>query len=581
MKLRSLALGASLALFSAAGCDAKIATVLENPSTPGEGADGGLQDEDRPLVPASKVDLLLVVDNSAGMEDKSSRLATSIGTLLRNVATTGDVHVGVISSSLGNFGGDVCPTGNPETNGHAYLRTKGPNGAAVPGAESGVLAYTGGDVDTFVASTEALIRGVGGNGCGLEAQLESMYRFLIQPDPWTDVRLDGSARADLGADVDVQVLLQRKAFLRPDSALVIVMITDEDDSAVDPLSVGGQGWAFMAKSFPGSQVYRAGQGLGTTAPRGTSICSTDPGNPSCTSCGYQSLCDPTDARCQAIRTDRNCTTSPVPGRSGPGYDGYYGPSDDDLNVRFHRMKERYGVDPQYPLSRYVDGLTRSVVPSRVFEHRKEVPGDTSSPSTFTKTDEYVGTPSCTNPIFAATLPSAVGDELCRVPRGPRSRELVLFAVLGGLPTALATDTPDWTKILGRDPGKFDFDGIDPHMIQSIEPRPGLPGPTSSATDREWDTEKSDLQFACTFALAAPRTCEAADPSCACPPESTTSSPLCSAPGQQIRAKAYPTPRPLRVVRDLGARGIVGSVCADSYDETMTLIAQRLAPRLAH
>jgi hypothetical protein len=64
---------------------------------------------DVPLVPASKVDILLVVDNSASMADKAEKLATSVGTLIRAVADLGDLHVGVVASSLGSFGGDVCP----------------------------------------------------------------------------------------------------------------------------------------------------------------------------------------------------------------------------------------------------------------------------------------------------------------------------------------------------------------------------------------------------------------------------------------------------------------------------------------
>src|SRR4051794_5087200 len=110
MKLRSMAACSLLALFLGAGCNAKVATVLEDPSKGGSGSgsgnDGGIADDDRPLVPASKVDVLFVVDNSASMQDKSSRLATSVGTLLRRVAAVGDVHVGVLSTSLGNFGGD-------------------------------------------------------------------------------------------------------------------------------------------------------------------------------------------------------------------------------------------------------------------------------------------------------------------------------------------------------------------------------------------------------------------------------------------------------------------------------------------
>ena len=277
--IRSCLLGALVALGSLGGCNAKVATVLnDGPGGPSDGGgnevglqdDGGnevgLQDEDRPLVPASKVDLLLVVDNSASMADKSGKLVSSIGSLLRDVALVGDVHVGVVSTSLGNFGGDVCAN-VPETNGRAHLRTTGPDGNVVPGAQTGVISYAGGSVDALVSTTEAVIRGVGENGCGLEAQLESMYRFLVQPDPWGDVTLDSKQLAKVDGSLDGTVLQQRRLFLRPDSALVIVLLTDEDDSAVDPRAIGGQGWAFMAKNFPG-RTSLAPVKPGTTAPRG-------------------------------------------------------------------------------------------------------------------------------------------------------------------------------------------------------------------------------------------------------------------------------------------------------------------------
>ena len=68
--------------------------------------------------------------------------------------------------------------------------------------------------------------------------------------------------------VDAVLLVQRRAFLRADSALAIVMITDEDDSNVDLRGLGGKGWAFAARDFPGSRVFRASSRAGTTAPRG-------------------------------------------------------------------------------------------------------------------------------------------------------------------------------------------------------------------------------------------------------------------------------------------------------------------------
>lgn len=105
---------------------------------------------------SSKVDLLLVVDNSASMGDKAQFLSASIGTLLRRVVSSGDVHVGVVKSSLGAFGGDVCAnTGAQNTFGH--LNTVGPGDVPVANAAKGFLTYGGGgstDVDGLVADAE-------------------------------------------------------------------------------------------------------------------------------------------------------------------------------------------------------------------------------------------------------------------------------------------------------------------------------------------------------------------------------------------------------------------------------------------
>lgn len=560
MTLRKLSkLGALglLALVGAAplsvgGCDAKVKDVLSSEDGGPSADGGGLADEDRPLVPASKIDILLVVDNSAAMGDKATALAGSLGAFLRRITPGKDVHLGVITSSLGNSGGDVCDEqGAPRTNDRGRLRTTGPKGQAVPGAETGVVSYAGGSDDAFVATAETLVRGVGETGCGLEAQLEAMYRFLVQPDPWGKVVVADAGQARLEG-VDVTVLAQRKAFLRPDSAVVVLMLTDEDDASLDPRAFNGQGWAFAAQSFPGSKVQRVDNN-GSTAPRGIAACATDPGSDACTSC--------------AIATeDPSCAAN----------SGYFAAGDDSFNVRFFDMKRRYGVDPQFPIKRYVDGLTKSVVPDRASEHAVSAPDgpvETIEP--------YTGTPTCSNPLFAATLPSDATSELCTLERGPRSKELVLFAVLGGVPSTLVGD---WDKVLGKNRDAFDTSGIDPHMIQSIEPRAGLPGPTEAASDpihgREYDTYKGDLQYACTYALPYPRACNRDDASCDCAPGRAVVPPLCEGEGNQVRAKAYPTIRPLRVAQGLGHRAVVGSICSTDYAATMTSLGDRLAPLLA-
>lgn len=526
-------------------------------------ADGGVPVPDAggppvTLVPASKVDLLIVVDNSAAMAEKASKLGDALGGLLRDVSRVGDLHVAVVTTSLGPMGGDVCHT--PEGNGMTHLRDRSQQGP-VASAATGVISFTkGGDIEAVIQDTKALVTGVGEAGCGFEAQLETVYRFLVQPDPWTSVVVEqGKARFE---GIDEVVLAQRKAFLRPDSALVVVLVTDEDDSSVDPLSLNGQGWAYANTKFPGSNVVRA-DGNSTTAPRATSACATNPLSPDCTSCAFGLGCDAADTACLKIKADPECQ------KNG----GFYGPSEDALGVRFHRMKQRYGVDPQFPLSRYVDGLTNPGVPNRPSEH--------AGPN-------YVGKPTCTNPIFAAQLPGSSKEELCALPPGTRSRDLVLFALVGGLPEALATASPEWTKILGKDPATFDLSGIDPHMLQSTVPRPGLAAPVPTRGDngsdpvhgREWTTNGTDLQYACTFPLASPKTCSAAEPSCDCATPDLNP-PICGPSlGQQSRGRAVPTIRELRLVQALGDRAVVGSACSASYDATMKTLSSRLASRLA-
>ncbi|MBX3206639.1 MAG: hypothetical protein KF764_16315 [Labilithrix sp.] len=592
-----------------------------------------------------KVDLLFAIDNSASMGDKQAILADAVPDLIngllkpRCVDSDGkpdskgsvadpagnkenrygcpvnfepefkpvtDMHIGVVSSSLGNFGGDVCVAANPRTNDRGRLLNINPNGGEIDLAKPGnFLAWfpqaeenndpkrhpppekpirTIDGADGLTENFRNLVVGVGQNGCGLEAQLESVYRFLIQPDPWDVVKLDNFNQADLGDGVDIEVLQQRADFLRPDSLVAIIMLTDEDDSSADPLAIGGQGWAFMAKNFPGSKVFRGGTGQGTTAPRGTTACQDPklgPGSEECTSCGFQSLCDPNQPSCQKIKQDANCTKPGQADKNGEGYNGYYGSKDDELNVRFHRMKERYGIDPQYPIRRYVDGFTKFRVPDRKAEHVTKVAANGRRDIA-----SYTSTAKCTNPLFAAKLPRATGDELCSLPRSTRSPDLIFFAVVGGVPHQLlhfdAEDpeksritNDDWVKILGRDPANFDFDGIDPHMIQSVAPRTqaGLKGadqPRGSNGDdkihgREWNTDQSDLQYACTFDLPQPRECAANDPSCDCTPESSTNQPLCGQGNQQIKAKAYPTTREFQVVRALGDQGVISSLCPIQLD----------------
>jgi len=559
---------------------------------------------------SDKLDLLLAVDNSFSMNIKAQLLSKSLGPMLRRltnpnclksdgsiagVSNAGtcpdgssiefrpvtDIHIGLVTSSLGGFGGDVCQADGLNDQGRLVLRL--PQGSPTPPSADPFLTYraTGGagavgTIDELIALSSAALLGVGSSGCGLEAQLESMYRFLVQPDPFTAIDTVTTKGVAKLTGLDAELLAQRRAFLRPDSLVGVIMLTDEDDSVADPLAIGGAGWAFGSNKFPGSPVARPehrDDAPSTTAPRPTSVCSTAPASAECTSCAFGATCDTSKAECQKIRNDPNCAVS----------QGYYGSIEDPLNVRFHRMKQRYGIDPQFPISRYVDGLSKTMVPRRETEH--DIAG------------KYTGTPGCRNPLFAGSLPASATAELCNLPVGPRNSSMVFFTVIGGATPSLLRDAQgalkrdlapaDWAKLVGANPDGYDLVGLDAHMQQSVDPRVGLEAPPADALaaakactaetcgsdpahGREWDTagtapnkQKADLQYACTFELEAPINC--ADPiqakgGCAC--DGKIFPPVCAGNDgrTQVRGSSYPTPRPLRLAQGLGSRGLVGSIC---------------------
>lgn len=529
----------------------------------GNDAGPGPEPADPPLVPASKVDLLFVVDNSQSMGTKQDFLAKAASRVVKGL-TTKNLHIGVISSSLGNRGGDVCLATNPRTDDRGHLL----NPTGVAGAEPGFLSFGTGtndtaDLDTLATRTGDIIRGIGQDGCGIEMQLEAMYRFVSDPTP-SAVTLDALKQAQYAPAIDYDLLAQRKAFFRPDSAVAIIMLTDEDDGSIDPLAISGFGYAFVSTSFPGSSIARSGVG-GHTAPRGTSVCANDPTSPDCTSCGFAANCDPNTESCQKLRNDAVCTDANK---------GYFGPDDDDLNVRMFDMKRRFGVEPRYAVSRYTKALSGRRVPRRETEHVVTI--DAAGKRQIA---DYQQAASCTNPLFATNLPEKEGDELCNLGDSTRSSKLVFFGLLGGMPKQLTSAPVDWTKLVGADPDKYDGTGLDPHMVQSIAPRSALAAggdPDSprgqNGTDpingREWNTKKKDLQYACTVALPTARACAASAQSCDCQDDPTkpgaplSNPPLCKADGSavQIREKAYPTYRELVLAKSLGDRALIGSMC---------------------
>jgi hypothetical protein len=267
-------------------------------------------------------------------------------------------------------------------------------------------------------------------------------------------------------------------------------------------------------------------------PRGTSACAANPGSPECTWCAYTSAA-----------SDPNCKLGPY---SSPADWGY------DPNLRHVHMQQKYGILPQYPLERYVLGLTSPKVPDRLHEY----PGSPTYRGGIADDPTALEDQSCTNPLFAMSLPDGSQMDpttLCNAAGagGIRTPDLVFFAHIGGVPHQLLqvnpcypTSTPgcsdrsplkdtltptDWISILGTDPDHYDYTGIDPHMIEDYQPRadagllaspPQASGGGPDPIDgREWFTDTLvtanggsvpahnnlpvDREYACIFPLEKP------------------------------------------------------------------------------
>jgi len=635
-----------------------------------------------------KVDILFMIDNSQSMGDKQEILIAAVpdlvtalvqpscvddttGNVIGNctpdamgdcTCTTGkiefppvhDMHIGIVTSSLGGRASDACPepTPNPvngsvdthnNDNGELINRSDPMNTqaeSAVSDANGNcgsascnflawippVAANTGkamppvaaiASSTTLISDFQDLVSGVHQYGCGFEAQDEAWYRFLVQPDPYDHVSRDqgecmGGAATGMITNsaclvgVDTTILQQRADFLRPDSLLAVIVVSDENSGeVVDPLSIGGQGWAYMDDHFPGGPGSAAmgTSACGPTPVAGTGLAMNAAGNsyytgsgvnagplsPNCTSCGFSNSA--------AVVADKaangNCSMN----------GGYYTQAQDQLNTRGVYDKQRFGVDPRFPVQRYINGLSANKVPDRNGEHSG---------------GNYVGTPDCSNPIFSTNLPTSSSADLCNLTKGPRTSDLVFLAVITGVPHQLLQavagkdpecsppnvpagtaqkDCPqkasltaaDWTLMLGNDPENYDFTGISPYMFVSINPRMGLQPPgagdgTDPVNGREWNTNAADQQYACTFPLAAPRDCTmitqacdctmgrcdscAGNANCVCPPlcGDGSSAPLTT----QVRAKAYPSPRELEEAKGLGTQGIVSSLCPIHTSDNATM-----------
>lgn len=589
-----------------AGGAAVTAGCLDRPVAPAVPRTSNVYVDEIRQTAVDKIDLLFMIDNSISMADKQSILAEAVPFLVRRLITPicvrpcaaadnctdaqekdgiavggnapdcpagsaaefnpiKDIHVGVITSSLGSHGAsgasDVCT--KPTDDDHAHLlgsiRPNAPkydvNGFLKWDTTSPAKYTPPGDSngDMFISKFTDMVTRSGEGGCGYEASLEAWYRFLIDPEPPARVEVPAGGQLSQPVDVDGTVVAQRAAFLRPDSLVAIIMLSDENDcSIVDE----GYGWLIARTPNPGkvANMYRS-----------TSQCAANPNDPCCQSCGESVARD----GCPAIASDAEC----VKGKT-------LADADDSPNLRCWQQKRRFGFELLYGTRRYSDGLRERFVLNRRGE-------------------------SVPNPLYAS------GGKT------PRDQGLVFLAGIVGVPWQDIADTetlgtPDslrymtatqldvagrWDVILGNPNAGTNEAPVPPTdalMIETPEPRTGTNpiimaalAPADSTNPQanpingheQKNNGNSDLQYACIFPLTPNVQCTpevaAAGKGCDCFEEELAfNRPLCQPVGggapttTQTFAKAYPGTRHLQVLREYKDNSIVASICPKVVDDNM-------------
>jgi hypothetical protein len=538
-----------------------------------------------------KLDVLFVVDGSPAMADKQNVLNLSLPGFVNRlvnplcvdaqgepVATqpesgaaacisgtrertpVNDLHLGVITTNLGGHGSMVCATAS-STNAHLDDRAEllPAQRANLPSYnDEGYLAYDSeglagvSDVTRVIADLQTIVSAAGELGCGYEAPLEAMYRFLVDPEPPVSVAQVSGQTVPQG--INDALLAQRNAFLRPDSAVAIVILSDESDCSIRDDSVG---W------FVGSQLRM---------PLSTAACETNVNDLCCRSCAQREDSGP-PAGCVALKDDDNCKTA----SSGQAY-ATWDVLHDSLNLRCFDQRKRFGFDLLYPVERYSDALSNPKV-----RNRAHLLVD--------------------NPLLAA-----------RDGKGPRSATLVSVSVIVGAPWQdLATtaslsaghaleyldgagleSNARWPLLVGD--RARNLPPTDPFMIESPNPRTGKNPLTQAPIVSETSTDplanaingheqnvpgQDDLQYACTFPLLTPKPCPNGDVPCECSADKNgnanavvvANSPLCQPPAggpattTQYFAKGYPGTRALKFAQLLGARAVPASICPKTLTDT--------------
>ncbi len=188
-----------------------------------------------------QVDLLFLVDNSNSMSQEQASLARALPSFVealvsgdvdldgtRDFTPVGSLQLGVVTSDMGTGGFTVPTCAMSDFGDDGLLRRSSTSGDPMcPLMLPAFLTYDpmDGVMPAAFAREAACLTTTGTGGCGFEQQLEAVLKAVTPSTSpirfFRDTRGHGDG--------------PHRRFVRPDSILVVVMVTDENDcSALDP-----------------------------------------------------------------------------------------------------------------------------------------------------------------------------------------------------------------------------------------------------------------------------------------------------------------------------------------------------------
>ena len=226
-RLRRLGLGLS-ALLAACAADPKVI------GSDCVGGGDGLCSAAAPLSEIENVDILLVLDNSTSLIVRGQQLQNELGKLVKAAVTgrsdggssfprAASVHVAVTTPDLGVPGQDLPPQfGCTAPGDDGIFLNPGEYGLSCETQSTAYLSYDHASAAVMTAESLSCLPIVEDSGCGYEMPLEAALKS-VWPESRTELTFLGEMSPRGHGEGE------NRGFLRDDSLLVVIIVTDEDD----------------------------------------------------------------------------------------------------------------------------------------------------------------------------------------------------------------------------------------------------------------------------------------------------------------------------------------------------------------